>query len=198
MQIASSWAAPTPGHGPPSALGRGPGRWQHRGAQVPVEAAQAPKLPRTSLGEDAVSDAPINPWRRWQRLSRAGTCPGPDACSHETQQDLEDPHHDSSESPAMGAIRYGSRRSLHCGCRRASGVGEGARQQLQRHALGGSEACSPVEDDLCDLVEVGLQEEVPAVEEFDTGCGGVLAERRRAVRSEDLVVLAPHGEHRYP
>jgi hypothetical protein len=55
----------------------------------------------------------------------------------------------------------------------------------------------PVRDGGSDVVEVGFEEEVSAVDEFDASIRGVAGERRGAGGGEDLVVPTPDREHRY-
>ena len=54
-----------------------------------------------------------------------------------------------------------------------------------------------VTDGRRDLRGVGLQREMPGLEEADDGVRDVALERLRARRQEERVVLAPHCEERW-
>src|SRR5690625_3310716 len=69
--------------------------------------------------------------------------------------------------------------------------------QLSSEQIGWSVAdCSmPSTTDVPDVIEVGFQEEMPAVKEFDARIRGVPTKRRGAGRTKDFIVLPPDGQH---
>src|SRR5260370_40182089 len=64
--------------------------------------------------------------------------------------------------------------------------------------VGGSSELSSQEvaDGRCDLAGVGVEREMPRVEEPDFGVAVVALESLRTGRQEERVVPAPHGEQR--
>src|SRR5699024_11809015 len=61
--------------------------------------------------------------------------------------------------------------------------------------VGLSDGSPPFADDVHDVIQVGFQEEMSAVEEFDARIRCVPPERRGTGWTKDLVVLSPDGQY---
>src|SRR5690625_989187 len=94
-----------------------------------------------------------------------------------------------------------SRRSSSTMCKDAGPRAAHPRVLLMRHLtseqIGWSvpDCSSPFTNDVHDVIQVGFQEEMPAVKEFDARIRGVPTKRRGAGRTKDFIVLPPDGQH---